>query len=106
MIVKYILAYAILQGLAYTIDERQKLGVLGLIAPAVKTQEQQLEQCKANLSRIKEPLDKYVYLSHLQVSNSYFSFKAECIFHIELARSQNQRQIQILRPQKPNNRYA
>ncbi|XP_065223482.1 NADP-dependent malic enzyme-like isoform X1 [Planococcus citri] len=63
------------KGLAYSIDERQKLGILGLVPPAVQTQEQQLEQAKANLDRLTVPLDKYVYLSNLSESNEKLFYK-------------------------------
>lgn len=56
-----------LQGLSYSIEERQKLGILGLVPPAVRTPEQELARCKANLDRLKDPLDKYIYLASLQV---------------------------------------
>lgn len=56
------------QGLNYTIEERQKLSVLGLLPAAVKTVEEELARCRANLSRLTNDLDKYVYLANLQVS--------------------------------------
>lgn len=56
------------QGQSYTIEERQKLGILGLLPAAYKNPEQEIARCKANLDRLKEPLDKYIYLAHLQVS--------------------------------------
>lgn len=60
------------QGLNYTIEERQKLRILGLLPAAVKTVQEEIERCKANLDRLSDNLDKYIYLAHLQVINKSF----------------------------------
>lgn len=54
--------------MAFTLEERQALGIHGLLPPAIKTQEQQLEHCKALFDRLKDPLDRYMYLMGLLVS--------------------------------------
>lgn len=55
------------QGMAFTIEERQMLGIHGLLPAAVKTQEEQLELCRLNLERYTDDLSKYIYLIGLLV---------------------------------------
>lgn len=55
------------QGLAFSIEERQILGIHGLLPAAVKTQEEQLELCRLNLERYTDDLSKYIYLIGLLV---------------------------------------
>lgn len=56
-----------LQGMAFSIEERQLLGIHGLLPAAVKTQEEQLELCRLNLERYPDDLLKYIYLIGLLV---------------------------------------
>jgi malate dehydrogenase (oxaloacetate-decarboxylating)(NADP+) len=53
--------------MAFTLEERQLLGIHGLIPPRFKTQEEQLELCRLNVERYLEDLNKYIYLMGLQV---------------------------------------
>jgi len=53
--------------MAFTLEERQLLGIHGLIPPRFKTQEEQLELCCLNVERYEEDLNKYIYLMGLQV---------------------------------------
>lgn len=53
--------------MAFTIEERQMLGIHGLLPAAVKTQEEQLELCRLNLERYTDDLSKYIYLIGLLV---------------------------------------
>lgn len=55
------------QGLAFTLEERQVLGIHGLQPARFKTQEEQLELCKISINRYQEDLNKYLYLVDLQV---------------------------------------
>lgn len=55
------------QGMAFTIEERQMLGIHGLLPAAVKTQEEQLELCRLNLEHYTDDLSKYIYLIGLLV---------------------------------------
>jgi len=54
--------------MAFTLAERQALGIHGLIPPRFKSQEEQVELCVQNLKRYSEDLNKYIYLMGLQVS--------------------------------------
>ncbi|XP_076240267.1 NADP-dependent malic enzyme [Calliopsis andreniformis] len=53
------------KGLSFTIEERQVLGIHGLLPPVVKTQEEQLQQCLINLERYTDDLSKYIFLINL-----------------------------------------
>lgn len=53
--------------MAFTIEERQILGIHGLLPAAVKTQDEQLELCRLNLERYTDDLSKYIYLIGLLV---------------------------------------
>ncbi|XP_036323942.1 NADP-dependent malic enzyme [Rhagoletis pomonella] len=72
------------KGLAFTLEERQVLGIHGLQPARFKTQEEQLELCKIAVSRYSEPLNKYLYLVDLQDRNErlFYRFLAENIEHL------------------------
>lgn len=59
------------QGLAFTLEERQVLGIHGLQPARFKSQEEQLELCKISINRYQEDLNKYLYLVDLQVNCTY-----------------------------------
>ncbi|CAG9853817.1 unnamed protein product [Phyllotreta striolata] len=56
---------ALNKSLAFSINERQLLGIHGLLPPVVKTQNEQIKHCKLRLDRLNDPLDKYIYLMDL-----------------------------------------
>lgn len=60
------------KGLAFTLEERQVLGIHGLQPARFKSQEEQLELCLISIRRYKESLNKYLYLVDLQVSTFFF----------------------------------
>lgn len=53
--------------MAFTFEERQALGIHGLLPPRVKTQEEQVQHCKLCLDRLDDPLNKYLFLMGLLV---------------------------------------
>lgn len=53
--------------MAFTVEERQVLGIHGLLPPVVKTQDEQVEHCLENIERHTDELNKYIYLAGLQV---------------------------------------
>jgi len=57
------------QGMAFSLAERQALGIHGLLPARFQTQELQAKHCKANLDRYDDPLTKHVFLVGLQVPN-------------------------------------
>lgn len=63
------------KGMAFTIEERQTLGIHGLLPAAVKTQEEQLEHCRLNLERYTDDLSKYIYLMGLLDRNEKLFYR-------------------------------
>lgn len=54
--------------MAFSFEERQRLGIHGLLPPVVKTQQEQIEHCKTCLDRLDDALNKYLFLMGLLVS--------------------------------------
>ncbi|XP_017796333.1 PREDICTED: NADP-dependent malic enzyme isoform X1 [Habropoda laboriosa] len=63
------------KGMAFTIEERQILGIHGLLPAAVKTQDEQLELCRLNLDRYDDDLSKYIYLIGLLDRNEKLFYR-------------------------------
>ncbi|KAH8322822.1 hypothetical protein KR059_008265 [Drosophila kikkawai] len=63
------------KGLAFTLEERQTLGIHGLQPARIKTQEEQLQLCKISVRRYEDPLNKYLYLSDLYDRNERLFFR-------------------------------
>lgn len=60
--------------MAFSLQERQILGIHGLLPAAVKSQDEQLELCRLNLDRYDNDLSKYIYLIGLLVRINYLFF--------------------------------
>lgn len=54
------------KGTAFTAEERDELGIEGLVAPAISTMEQQLERTYENFKAKSTNLDRFIYLAGLQ----------------------------------------
>lgn len=63
------------KGMAFTQAEREKLGLQGLLPPAVLSLEQQVTRVLERLSRQPTALDKYMQLSSLQVHNETLFYR-------------------------------
>jgi len=63
------------KGMCFTLEERQTLGLHGLIPPRFKTQDEQVALCKTNLDRYQDPLNKYIYLAGLQDRNERLFYR-------------------------------
>ena len=63
------------KGTAFPEEERDALGLRGLLPPRVFTLEEQLIRAYANFQRQTEPLDKYVFLTLLQNRNETLFYK-------------------------------
>ncbi|KAL0275080.1 UNVERIFIED_CONTAM: hypothetical protein PYX00_003056 [Menopon gallinae] len=61
--------------MAFSIEERQSLGIHGLLPACVKTQDEQVKLCKMNLDRYDVDLSKYIYLMGLQDRNERLFYK-------------------------------
>jgi malate dehydrogenase (oxaloacetate-decarboxylating)(NADP+) len=63
------------KGMAFTLAERQALGLHGLIPPRFKSQAEQVHLCLENLKRYSEDLNKYIYLMGLQDRNERLFYR-------------------------------
>ncbi len=63
------------KGTAFTVDERRRFGLLGLLPPAVKTLEQQAEHCWHEFSTRRDDLDRHIYLRALQDRNETLFYR-------------------------------
>lgn len=57
------------KGTAFTEEEREALGLIGLLPPRVHTQEAQLVRVLGNIRRKESDLEKYIFLTALQDRN-------------------------------------
>jgi malic enzyme len=70
------------KGTAFTQEERKALGLEGLLPHSVSTMEQQSERIYANITRKKDPLEKFIGLAALQDRNEHLFYRL-LIDHIE-----------------------
>ncbi|XP_014096264.3 NADP-dependent malic enzyme isoform X1 [Bactrocera oleae] len=63
------------KGLAFTVEERQILGIQGLLPAVVKSEEEQVKHALILLDRLEQDLDKYIYLSGLAERNERLFYK-------------------------------
>ncbi|XP_038218741.1 NADP-dependent malic enzyme-like isoform X1 [Zerene cesonia] len=63
------------KGMAFTIEERQVMGIHGLLPPRVKSQEEQVHLCKLSIERYEDPLNKYIYLMGLLDRNEHLFYR-------------------------------
>jgi malate dehydrogenase (oxaloacetate-decarboxylating)(NADP+) len=64
------------RGTAFSEEEREALGLRGLLPPRVFTQEEQVRRILANLRRMEErPLDQYLYLIDLLDRNEHLFYR-------------------------------
>ncbi|XP_059219946.1 NADP-dependent malic enzyme isoform X1 [Stomoxys calcitrans] len=63
------------KGLAFNLEERQLLGIQGLLPARIKTEEEQVEHSLLLLDRLENDLDKYMYLNNLAERNERLFYK-------------------------------
>ena len=63
------------KGMAFSLEERQTLGIHGLLPPRIKTQEEMAEHSMRNLRRFDDPLNKYIYMADLSDRNEKLFYK-------------------------------
>ncbi|XP_026840529.1 NADP-dependent malic enzyme isoform X1 [Drosophila persimilis] len=63
------------KGLAFTHEERQQLGIHGLLPYVVRDDEEQVKHSRILLDRLENDLDKYMYLISLSESNERLFYK-------------------------------
>ncbi len=70
------------KGTAFTLAERDVLGLRGLLPPRVHTIDEQIVRVMENLRRKQSPLEKYIFLSALQGRNQTLFYRV-LIDHLE-----------------------
>ena len=71
----YIRDPQLFKGMAFTLEERQTLGIHGLLPPRIKSQEEMAEHSMRNLRRFEDPLNKYMYMADLLERNEKLFYK-------------------------------
>ena len=70
------------KGTAFTLEEREKLGLIGLLPPRVSTLENQVSRSLMNIRRQTDDIDKYIFLSAMQKRNERLFYRL-LIDHID-----------------------
>ncbi|XP_065073040.1 NADP-dependent malic enzyme-like [Ochlerotatus camptorhynchus] len=63
------------KGLAFTLEERQSLGIHGLLPARIKTLAEQLQICRLSFSGYQDDLNKYVYMVELHDRNEKLFYR-------------------------------
>lgn len=61
--------------MAFTLEERQLLGIHGLLPSVVKSIDEQVKHCLILINRLENDLDKYIYLNGLAERNERLFYK-------------------------------
>jgi malic enzyme len=63
------------KGSAFSQEERERLGLVGLLPGAVNTMEQQAQRALSNILRSEDPLQRYMALAALQDRNEHLFYR-------------------------------
>jgi malate dehydrogenase (oxaloacetate-decarboxylating)(NADP+) len=63
------------KGTAWPPEERDRLGIRGLVPPAVLTMQAQIQRVMGRYNKIQDPLDKYEFLTSLQDRNETLFYR-------------------------------
>lgn len=72
-------------GTAFSLAERERLSIRGLVPPRCQEMDKQLLRIKRNLDALETPLSKFVFLSALQDRNETLFYKLLIKYLDELA---------------------
>jgi malate dehydrogenase (oxaloacetate-decarboxylating)(NADP+) len=63
------------KGTAFTLEERKRYGLMGILPDAIETIETQILRVNGQLNSVESPINKYIYLVNLLDSNETLFFK-------------------------------
>lgn len=63
------------KGTAFTLEEREALGLSGLLPPHVSTMKEQVERALSSIRRKESDIDRYIFLSALQKRNERLYYR-------------------------------
>ncbi|KAI9021721.1 hypothetical protein CLU79DRAFT_752934 [Phycomyces nitens] len=63
------------KGTAFSMDERERLSIRGLVPPRQQNMEMQLKRVKRNMAHCETPLSKFIFLNALQDRNETLFYK-------------------------------
>ena len=73
--VDYLRDPKLFKGMGFSLEERQTLGIHGLLPPRIKTLDEQAENSLRNLRRFQDPLNQYMYMVDLLDRNERLFYK-------------------------------
>lgn len=76
--------FYVTQDTAFTVDERVKYGLIGILPSAIRKVDEQIEAAIKAIRSFKEPISKYMYLRNLQDWNEKLFFSLLTTYTEEL----------------------